>query len=741
MPIVFHQSSQTFHLFNQEISYIIKILPSHDLGQLYFGQRVHDKDNFDYLLELAHRPMSVCYFDGDLTYSREHIKQEYPVAFTGDFKQPAIDILQQNGSRILEFEYHHYEIIQGKEKLKDLPATYTSNTHDATTLKIHLHDQLLQLDLVLSYTLFEKLPVIARSCTITNRNHNSIQLNRLMSLSLDLPDSQYSLLELTGAWARERHITERPLCQGLQAIASLRGHSSHHFNPFLALKRENTDENQGEVLGVSFVYSGNYIMSVDVDTYHTARIQAGIHPETFSYTLQCGESFQSPEALIVYSQQGLNGMSQSFHHLFCQHLIRGPYQHQPRPILINNWEGTYFDFNEEKLLNMAEKARELGIELFVLDDGWFGKRNDDTSSLGDWYVNKEKLPHGLSSLSQKVHQLGLKFGLWFESEMISKNSRLYHDHPEWVLKTPHRHISHGRNQYVLDFSNPEVVQYIENMMSDIIAESQLDYIKWDMNRSISEAYSHYQKEQGRLYHEYILGVYRLYEHLIQKYPHILFESCASGGGRFDPGMLYYASQTWTSDDSDAVERLKIQYGTSVVYPLATMGTHVSAVPNHQLKRNTSLQFRSDVAYFGTFGYELDILKLNKKEQQIIKEQIQFMKQYRQLLQSGKFYRLKSPFQSNETAWMVVDDQQTTAIVGYYRVLQEVNMGYRRIPLYGLDPDRLYTILDQEYYGDELMQIGLIVSDESCGENHSDLGDFQSAIYVIKEKNDILSFFL
>lgn len=732
MPIIYHQQSQTFHLYNQSISYLMKILPSHDLGQLYFGKRVHDKEQFDYLLELAPRPMSPCYFQDDLTYAKEHIKQEFPVLFTGDFKQSAIDVEHGDGNHLLEFVYDHHCIFQGKEKLPDLPATYCNNVQDATTLKIYLVDHLLNLELVLSYTIFENLPVIARNSYLKNHGHDPIQLHSLMSLSLDLPDCQYDMIELTGAWSRERHIKSSPLREGMQSIASLRGHSSHHFNPFLALKRPHCDENDGEVIGFSLVYSGNFLMSVDVDTYHVARVQAGIHPATFQYGLKHGEAFQSPEALIVYSHHGLNVLSQNFHTLFNDHLIRGHYKGKSRPILINNWEGTYFDFNEQKILDMAKASQELGIELFVLDDGWFGKRNNDHSSLGDWFVNLKKLPHGIGYLSSKIHQMGLQFGLWFESEMISYDSLLYQKHPEWVLQAPQRHVSHGRHQYVLDFSNPDVVNYIEEMMVKIIDESHLDYIKWDMNRSMSEVYSIYQK-QGRVYHEYILGVYRLYEHLIQRYPHILFESCASGGGRFDPGMLYYAPQTWTSDDSDAIERLKIQYGTSLVYPISSMGSHVSAIPNHQLKRLTPLSTRANVAYFGTFGYELDVLQLNHDEKEMIKAQISFMKQYRQLLQFGRFYRLLSPFEGNETMWMVVNDQQSLAIIGYYRTLQEVNVGYRRVRLSGLDEQKLYIINQQEYYGDELMNIGLVISDESCGENHSDFGDYRSQLFIIQEK--------
>ena len=397
----------------------------------------------------------------------------------------------------------------------------------------------------------------------------------------------------------------------------------------------------------------------------------------------------------------------------------------------------YFDFNEDKIVSMTNTAKELGIELFVLDDGWFGNRNNDHQGLGDWFPNLDKLPHGINGLSKRIHDLGLKFGLWFEPEMVNEDSNLYRNHPEWVLKTPHRKSCHGRNQYILDFSNPEVVEYIAQAMMNVIDDSYISYIKWDMNRCMSEVYSsiHDVSSQGRVMHEYILGVYHLYEVLTNKYPDILFESCASGGARFDPGMLYYAPQCWTSDDTDAIERLKIQYGTSLVYPLSSMGSHVSAIPNHQAFRNTPLETRANVAYFGTFGYELDVNSLSDEEKEIIKKQIVFMKQYRSLFQFGTFYRLKSPFEGNETAWMVVSKERDLAIVGYYRTLQEVNVGYRRLLLEGLDENKVYHVNDLDLYGDELMNVGLIISDSSCGENKDGIGDYYSKLYILKEKKE------
>lgn len=735
--IVFHEESKTFHLYNNEISYVFKILKNNQLGQLYYGKRIHDRKDFDHLLELFPRPMSPCSYKGDLSFSLEHIKQEYPVYGSGDLRHPAIDILQENGSHILNFEYVSHKIIQGKPKLKDLPATYVENENEAQTLIITLYDEVIETKLQLSYTIYQDFPVITRNAFIVNEGKQKLKLNQMMSMSLDLPDQDYEMIELTGSWARERSIKTRKLTEGIQSIYSLRGCSSHQFNPFIALKRENCKETSGEVLGFSLVYSGNFLAQVEVDNYHVSRVSMGIHPHCFEYLLDHLDSFQSPEVVMVYSDQGLNKMSQTYHQLYQKRLARGKYRDQVRPILVNNWEGTYFDFNEDKIVSMAKTAKELGIELFVLDDGWFGNRNNDHQGLGDWFPNLDKLPHGINGLSKRIHDLGLKFGLWFEPEMVNENSNLYRNHPEWILKTPHRKSCHGRNQYILDFSNPEVVSYIAQAMMNVIDDSYISYIKWDMNRCMSEVYSstHDVSSQGRVMHEYILGVYHLYDVLTTKYPDILFESCASGGARFDPGMLYYAPQCWTSDDTDAIERLKIQYGTSLVYPLSSMGSHVSNIPNHQTFRKVPLQTRANVAYFGTFGYELDVNYLSDEEKEIIKKQIVFMKQYRSLFQFGAFYRLKSPFEGNETAWMVVSKERGLAIVGYYRTLQEVNVGCRRLLLEGLDENKVYHVNDLDLYGDELMNVGLIISDSSCGENKDGIGDYYSKLYILKERKE------
>ena len=590
---------------------------------------------------------------------------------------------------------------------------------------------------MLSYTIYENRPVICRNARIENLGSEGYILDRMMSLSLDLPDDDWEQMVLAGAWARERNIEVHPLHTGVQSIYSLRGHSSHNYNPFLCLKRRETTEQSGECFGLSLVYSGNFLAETDVNTYHTTRVSMGIHPYTFSWPLQPGESFQTPEAVLVYAQKGLNAMSQAFHGLFRERLARGRFRDEPRPLLLNSWEGIYMDVDEARVLEMAQATADLGLEMFVLDDGWFKDRDSDATSLGDWVTDSRKLPSGLGSLSRKVEDMGIQFGLWFEPEMISMDSDLYRSHPDWLMHTPGRRISTGRKQFVLDFANPEVVTYIGDAMEKILDEASISYIKWDMNRSLSEVYSlHYPADQqGTIYHRFILGVYALYDRLTKAHPEILFESCASGGARFDPGMLYYAPQTWTSDDTDAVERLKIQYGTSMLYPISSMGSHVSAIPNHQLHRLTSLHMRFAVAIFGTFGYELDPLALTEDEKEEIRDQVRFMKKYRQLIQFGTFYRLQSPFAGTETAWMVVSEDKKQAIVGYYRVLQEINAPFRRLKLQGLAPDRLYAISgkEEQEYGIELQRAGLVLTDASASENRDgrNEGDYLARLFVLK----------
>ena len=711
--IIFHEETKTFHLYNEKISYILCVLENGHLGQLYFGKRLHDKADFSYLVEKCERPMTSYIYEWDRTFSLEHIRQEYPVYGTTDYRHPAIELLQENGSRISEFQYDSYEIIDGKPKLPGLPATYTESEGEAQTLRIFLKDALTGAKLALLYTIFDEYSAIARSAYIENAGEKNLHVLNMMSLSLDLPDKDYEWMQLSGAWSRERYIKNRTLEQGITAIDSMRGNSSHEHNPFLALKRHNTDENAGEAIGLSLVYSGNFRMQAEVDTHDVTRITAGINPEGFDWKLEPGESFQTPEAVLVYSENGLNGMSQTFQKLYAKRLARGYWRDKARPILNNNWEATYFDFTEDRLVEIARKAKECGVELFVLDDGWFGARRNDRAGLGDWVANEELLPNGIKGLSERIEALGLKFGLWFEPEMVNKDSDLYRAHPDWILQTPGRNTSHGRYQYVLDFARKEVVDHIYGMMAKLLSESKISYIKWDMNRSITECYSSKlpSDRQGEVFHRYILGVYDLYERLTNEFPEVLFESCASGGGRFDPGMLYYAPQGWTSDDSDAIERLKIQYGTSMCYPLSSMGSHVSVVPNHQVFRNTPLHTRANVAYFGTFGYELNPALLSVEEKAEIRMQLAKYREHQELIREGNYYRLSDPFQDDFAAWMVVSEDQNQALVSVVRLTAEANPVAAYVTPRGLAEDAFYLekTTGKVYAGAALMEAGILLT--------------------------------
>ena len=737
MPIIYNEKTREFHLYNQEISYIIKILDNDQPGQLYYGKRLTHREDFSHLFEYAMRDMSPYAFEGNSTFSLENIKQEYPTFGCGDMRFPAYEIERENGSHVVEFVYKEHKIYEGKPKLEGLPATYVESDDEAQTLELVLEDTSINTRIVLLYTIYEAFPVIARSVRFECDSDEKITLLSAMSACVDLPDKDYEMIDLAGVWARERRVRRHKLDYGIQSIYSMRGCSSYQFNPFLALARENADEFQGQVYGFSLVYSGNFLAQTEVDNYDTARVLMGIHPNGFKWTLGKGESFQTPEMVMVYSEAGLNGMSQTFHKLYRTRLARGTWRDKVRPILINSWEAFYFDFDAPKLLGLADAAADLGMELFVLDDGWFGKRDDSTSSLGDWYPNEEKLKGTLKELAEKINAKGLKFGLWIEPEMTNKDSDLYRAHPDWLLAEQGKRICHSRTQYVLDFSKKEVREYIGDMLENLLAEVPVSYIKWDMNRTFSEVFSNGndREYQGKVCHKYILGVYELYERLTSRFPHVLFESCASGGARFDPGMLYYAPQGWTSDDTDAIERLKIQYGTSMVYPVSCMGSHVSASPNHQTNRVTPIETRADVAYFGTFGYELDLLKLGEEDKAEIRRQIAFMKEKRDLIQKGTFYRLKSPFEGNETAWMIVSEDQKKALVGYYRVMQPVNVGFKRLKLKGLKEDTCYKVSGYDYdcYGDELMQVGMILSDSASGvwkKGVNDKGDFQAEVFEI-----------
>lgn len=739
MSIHVNEEHKLFHLQTAKTSYIFKILENGNTGQLYYGPRIPVKKNYPNLASREEHDCTNTLTVDQSDFQLELIKQEYAGLGKGDYRYPAYQITYPNGSRTSEFEYTGYEVADGKERLKNMPSAFDDQGDDSQTLTVTFKDALANLVLQLHYTVFEKEDVIVRSATFINRGQEAVTLDRALSLQLDLPDHDYDMLQFSGSWARERHLIRTPLRSGIQSIGSLRVASSHQQNPFFALARPHTDNHQGAAFGFNFIYSGNFIDSVEVDQFDTTRVLVGINPDDFGWKLANGESFQTPEAVMTYTSDGLNQMSQQLGAFYQDHLINQHFAHQDRPILINNWEATFMDFNEAKLMKIVDQADKLGIEMFVLDDGWFGHRDDDKSSLGDWFVDQKKFSNGISGFADRVHDKGMKFGLWFEPEMVSIDSKLYEKHPDWMIATPGRQGTPARNQFVLDMTRQEVVDYLFEHMSAIIKQTKLDYIKWDMNRNITEMYGAKlpADQQLEFPHRYILGVYQLYARLTEAFPKVLFESCASGGGRFDLGMMYYAPQAWCSDDTDAVERIKIQDGTSYGYTQNMWGAHVSAVPNDQVGRLTSLDTRAAVAYFGDFGYELDITKMSTDELATIKKQVAFYKQYRHLFQFGTFYRLDNPdtVSDNVYNWQVVSGDQSEAILARFQILNGANPAYIRVYFAGLDPEATYTVNDgqERFSGAELMNAGYFVPrimDRTKPEK--DPSDFSSRLFIAEK---------
>ncbi|MCJ8007551.1 alpha-galactosidase [Lederbergia wuyishanensis] len=702
MTIHYEDQSNIFHLQAKDMSYIIQIVngtPAH----AYWGKKLrHEKSLEQFIAPRWDDKHNSLPLDG--------LPQEYPQYGTGDFRSPAYQVHLSDGSRITELVYKKHRVIKGKPKLEGLPAVYVENENEAETLELELRDEYSGLTVFLSYTVFADHNAIARSVKFLNEGEDPIELWRALSASIDFHDSDYEMMYLSGAWAREAQVRTRPLLPGSTSINSKRGVSSHQHNPFVVIKRPDANEDHGDVYGFSLVYSGSFLAEAEVDQYFNTRISIGINPFDFGWTLNPGDHFQTPETVMVYSSEGIGGMSRTYHKLYRTRLARGNFRDKERPILVNNWEATYFNFDADKIVSIAEAGAELGIELFVLDDGWFGKRDDDTTSLGDWYEDRRKLPNGLEDLAERVKATGLQFGLWVEPEMVSPESELYKKHPDWCIHVKDRRRTLQRNQLVLDFSRKEVRDYIFEVLSDIFTRVPISYIKWDMNRYLTEIGSvdWPTSQQTEIGHRYVLGLYELLERITTKFPHILFESCSSGGGRFDPGMLFYMPQTWTSDTTDAIERLRIQYGTSIIYPNSSMGAHISSIPNHQVGRMTPLTTRGDVAMSGNFGYEMDLRTFSNEEKEIAKQQVSLYKEIRPLVQKGDFYRLKNPFIGNEAAWMFVSEDQREALVFYFKVLAEPQMLNKRLVLKGLNPEFNYVSVNDGivYGGDQLLNAGI-----------------------------------
>jgi alpha-galactosidase len=723
MGIMVDDGQMIFHLQAHDASYVIQVLPSGHLAHLYWGKRLH---NVHILLPLPlpERPFSTQLDQPGSYLSLDTLAQEYPAYGHTDFRSPAYEVRLENGTSVSELKYLSHRLYQGKKSLIGLPATYVEQDEAADSLEIDLLDAVLSLQVTLVYTVFNELNVIARSVRFFNAGETPIQLERVMSLSMDFASSHYEFLHLPGAWGRERAISKTILRAGIQSVESRRGASSHQHNPFFALLEKDATETNGEVFGYSLIYSGNFLALAEVDQFQTVRVQLGINPFEFAWLLEAGDTFQTPEAVMVYADDGLGGMSRTFHELWRHHLVRGVYRDRVRPILMNNWEATYFDFHADQLLSLAKLGANMGIELFVLDDGWFGDRHDDKRSLGDWYVNRNKFPKGLADFVNEIEKMEMGFGLWMEPEMVSPDSELYRAHPDWCLHVPDHSRSLGRHQLVLDLTRREVVDYLHQRLHEILSSAPIRYVKWDMNRHMTEISSPLLSpaRQRETAHRYILGLYALMESITSDFPHILFESCSGGGGRFDPGMLFYMPQTWTSDNTDAISRLFIQYGTSLVYPAITMGAHVSATPNHQTGRVTNIATRGHVAMSGNLGYELDLAQLTEKDVDVVREQVQYYKEIRPIVQFGHLFRLINPYQSNVAAWMYVHPDQLEAVVFYIQILSVPNPPTSRLRLKGLNASYTYQLVDttNQYGGDELMNVGLLVP-------HL-FGDFLSVIW-------------
>ena len=723
--IRFDEKNKVFLLNTEHTSYGIALTDDRYVCHLYYGSRLEETD-LRYLLREDEGPFTPSSNKRETGSFLDSAPMEYPESGMGDYRESALRIRSAAGYRASELVYEGYEIMEGKPQLEGLPATWGADSA-CGTLKIYCRDQLLGMKVTLLYSVFQDSDALTRSAIIENEGKEPFYIEKALSACLDMDDRGFEVMGLFGSWARERRIQRIPLGYGRQNIASFRGESSHQEHPFLALVTPETTQDTGEVYAMNFVYSGNFIAQAEKSQFDSVRMTMGIHPEGFTWKLEPGESFTAPEVVLVYSSEGLGKMTRTFHDLYRNHLIRSPWLHRKRPILINNWEATYFDFDEKKLLEIAEDASELGIEMLVMDDGWFGKRSNDDSSLGDWRVNEEKIRGGLNSLVENVKKLGMKFGIWIEPEMISPDSELYRQHPDWALQVPGRDITQSRAQYVLDLSREEVADGVYEMIAEVLHSADISYVKWDMNRQLATmgSYAWPADRQGELYHRYMLGVYRMQERLLADFPDLLLENCSGGGARFDAGMLYYSPQIWCSDDTDAVERLSIQEGTALIYPVSAMGAHVSVCPNHTVGRVTPFVTRGHVALSGTFGYELDITKLTDEEKAIVKAQTAEYHKYNDLIREGDYYRMESYTENKDRdSWMIVSKEKDRALVFCVQVLSGANRKSRFLRLKGLDPDRRYVADGREYQGSTLMRAGLRIPAES--------GDFKSRLIEIRQ---------
>lgn len=686
-------NGNTMHIQGKSFSYVMYI-DNGDLLNFHFGKKLANRD-YSKLRGMWEEKLG---YTSDVR-SLDVYPQEYPAYGRSDLRDGAFSVLNKYGNTVAELKVVSYEIKDGCIETVGMPSLFG----DGQTLEVLLRDEAIGLEAKLYYTVFDEHDIVARHAVITNAADVPIKLLNAASANIDLPKDDYEVISFTGAWGREREMQRTAISQGVKvSIENARGGSGHQINPFVMIAQNGADETTGEVYGLSLIYSGNHATTAKVDQFGSLRVQQGINPYGFSWELKPGESFCTPQSVICYSTEGFGKLSNEYHDVYRKHLMRSRWTAKKRPLLLNNWEGTYFGFTEEKLLSMARAAKEIGLDLFVLDDGWFGKRDDDTSGLGDWFVNYDKLPSGIDGLAEKINNIGLMFGLWFEPEMVNRDSKLYSEHPDWVIRTAEREPVEARNQLILDLSKPEVCDYIIKSVSAILGSANIGYVKWDMNRQMADMpYMGYN-------HRYTLGFYKIMSAITEAFPNVLFEGCSAGGGRFDAGVLAYMPQIWTSDNSDAAARLKIQYSTSMCYPVYSISTHVTASPNHQNGRITTLKTRGDTAYAGTFGYELDITQLSDEEIAEIKSQIAFDKTIQELVRDGDFYRLQNPYEGNYCSWEIVSKDKSRALLYACKVLSVAQSKDKRIKLRGLDADAVYvsSLTGEAVGGDLLMNRGI-----------------------------------
>ena len=707
MAILFDNIKNIFTLHTRHSTYQMQVDKYGFLLHLYYGRKT--QGTTEYVLTYADRGFSGNPYDvgPDRTYSMDALPQEFPCQGNGDFRSPAIAVKNTDGSYGCDLRYKSHEVKKGKYGIKGLPAVYADET-EAETLEILLEDPVTKLQVILLYGVLPECDVITRSARIVNAGEGIIYLEKVQSACLDFVTGNYDIISFYGRHAMERNFQRRPVSHGSFKIGSRRGTSSHQYNPLMILARPDTNEDFGGCYAMSFVYSGSFQGEAEVDQYNQTRALLGLQEEQFSYPLKSGDVFYVPEAVLSYSGQGLAKLSQNLHRCYRTHLCRGKYKEVARPILVNSWEAAYFNIDGKTLYDLAVHAADLGIEMLVMDDGWFGKRDDDNSSLGDWVVNEKKLGEPLKDFIEKVNGLGIKFGIWFEPECVNEDSDLFREHPDWVFQSPGRKPILGRNQLILDFTRKDVVDAIFERMCSVLDQGNIEYVKWDMNRSMTDKYSVAAEEQGRISYDYMLGLYDFLERLMARYPDLLIEGCSGGGGRFDPGMLYYTPQIWCSDNTDALDRLRIQYGTSFGYPASTVGSHVSIVPNEQTGRITSLETRGVVAMAGIFGYEMDLGTLSETEKETVREQIKKYRRYAPLIQNGLYYRLSNPFEDETAAWEFISEDGTEALVSVVMLEIHGNMTVNYVRLKGLESGRSYREEESGciYDADTLMEIGI-----------------------------------